>query len=131
LLFSEYQSATLINEETKESATVEEVSDAWEEAQPPAIVEQPEPAAPVRSVAKGITPDPVLVVELPIATLMDEEPSDSEKEGIAIDVDRDRYQAMTAVQLRKECSTVGIKWRNAHGKSKHLSKAEMIAELSC
>jgi len=31
--------------------------------------------------------------------------------------------------LRQECQKAGIKWRNAHGKNKHLKKAEMIAAL--
>jgi hypothetical protein len=32
-------------------------------------------------------------------------------------------------QLRKQCQQAGIKWRNAHGKNKHLKKAEMIEAL--
>ncbi|WAL59637.1 hypothetical protein [Thermocoleostomius sinensis] len=32
-------------------------------------------------------------------------------------------------QLRQQCQKAGIKWRNAHGKNKHLKKAEMIAAL--
>jgi hypothetical protein len=31
--------------------------------------------------------------------------------------------------LRQQCQQAGIKWRNAHGKNKHLKKAEMIAAL--
>jgi hypothetical protein len=31
--------------------------------------------------------------------------------------------------LRQQCQEAGIKWRNAHGKNKHLKKAEMIAAL--
>jgi hypothetical protein len=31
--------------------------------------------------------------------------------------------------LRQQCQKAGIKWRNAHGKNKHLKKAEMIAAL--
>jgi hypothetical protein len=40
------------------------------------------------------------------------------------------YQAMTTTELRKACQEAGIKWRNAHAKGKHLSKAEMVAALS-
>jgi hypothetical protein len=40
------------------------------------------------------------------------------------------YQAMTTTELRQECQAQGIKWRNAHGKGKHLSKAQMIEALS-
>ncbi|UBF30480.1 hypothetical protein K9N68_35415 (plasmid) [Kovacikia minuta CCNUW1] len=32
--------------------------------------------------------------------------------------------------LRQQCQRVGIKWRNAHGKNKHLKQAEMIAALA-
>jgi hypothetical protein len=31
--------------------------------------------------------------------------------------------------LRQQCQKAGIKWRNAHGKNKHLKKAEMIVAL--
>lgn len=31
--------------------------------------------------------------------------------------------------LRQQCQKAGIKWRNAHGKNKHLKKAEMIEAL--
>jgi hypothetical protein len=33
-------------------------------------------------------------------------------------------------QLRQQCQQAGIKWRNAHGKNKHLKKEEMIAALA-
>lgn len=31
--------------------------------------------------------------------------------------------------LRQQCQQAGVKWRDAHGKNKHLKKAEMIAAL--
>jgi hypothetical protein len=31
--------------------------------------------------------------------------------------------------LRQQCQEAGIKWRHAHGKNKHLKKAEMIEAL--
>ncbi len=37
---------------------------------------------------------------------------------------------LNAEQLRKLCAAQDIKWRNANGKGKHLSKAEMIAVLT-
>jgi hypothetical protein len=37
---------------------------------------------------------------------------------------------LTSAELRRQCHAAGIKWRNAHGASKHLSKAEMIAALA-
>lgn len=35
-----------------------------------------------------------------------------------------------APELRKACQAAGIKWRNAHGKGKHLSVKEMTAALT-
>jgi hypothetical protein len=32
-------------------------------------------------------------------------------------------------RLRQQCQQAGIKWRNAHGKNKHLKKHEMIEAL--
>ena len=40
------------------------------------------------------------------------------------------YANLTAVQLRKECSAQNVKWRCAHGPSKHFSKAEMLSALA-
>jgi hypothetical protein len=40
------------------------------------------------------------------------------------------WSILSPYDLRKACQTRGIRWRNAHGKNKHLSKAEMIAALS-
>ena len=40
------------------------------------------------------------------------------------------YATLTVAQLRPLCQSAGVQWRNAHGVSKHLSKAEMIAALS-
>lgn len=40
------------------------------------------------------------------------------------------WATMTPEQLRKECQVRSIAWRNAHGRNKHLKKAEMVALLS-
>jgi hypothetical protein len=40
------------------------------------------------------------------------------------------WTTMTSLELRQACKKSGIKWRNSHGKGKHLRKAEMIALLS-
>lgn len=85
-------------------------------------VEAPKPA---RTVAKTIAQPTVLAIEIP-GTVINYGTSDAEKEGIAIAADA----TLTAVQLRKECSALGIKWRNAHGTSKHLTKAEMLQALA-
>jgi len=37
---------------------------------------------------------------------------------------------MNIQELRRRCTLAGIKWRNAHGKGKHLSKAEIIYALT-
>jgi hypothetical protein len=92
----------------------------------PVAVEKP---APVRTVAKAIFTTPVLAIEIP-GPVIDYETSDADKETIALAADARHYSKLTSVQLRKECSTVGIKWRNAHGTSKHLNKAEMLTALA-
>lgn len=40
------------------------------------------------------------------------------------------YEAMGSIELRELCQRSGIKWRNAHGKGKHMSKPEMVAYLT-
>jgi hypothetical protein len=92
----------------------------------PVAVEQP---APVRTVAKTIVQPTVLAIELP-AVEQETAPSDADKETIALAADARHYSKLTAVQLRKECSNVGIKWRNAHAPSKHLTKSEMLQALA-
>jgi hypothetical protein len=36
---------------------------------------------------------------------------------------------VTSAELRRQCQAAGIRWRNAHGQGRHLSKAEMISAL--
>jgi hypothetical protein len=103
LLFAEYaQTAPAPIEESSP------IADPWEEV------------APTPAIAKTIARPAVLAVDVP----------DAVKESIALDVDTRRYQDMTSPQLRKECSLAGIQWRSVYGKSKHLSKAEMLAALA-
>jgi hypothetical protein len=92
----------------------------------PVAVEQ---TAPVRTVAKTIAAPTVLAIEIPDVE-KETEPSDADKETIAQAADARHYATLTSVQLRKECSALGIKWRNAHAHSKHLSKAEMLQALA-
>lgn len=40
------------------------------------------------------------------------------------------WSELTPQLLRQHCQQRGIKWRNAHGKNKHLSKREMVEALS-
>jgi len=37
---------------------------------------------------------------------------------------------VTSAELRRQCQAAGVRWRNAHGPSRHLTKAEMISALS-
>lgn len=37
---------------------------------------------------------------------------------------------VTSAELRRQCQAAGVRWRNAHGPSRHLTKAEMIEALS-
>jgi hypothetical protein len=39
------------------------------------------------------------------------------------------WAAIAPTQLRKECTARAIKWRNAHGKNRHMKKFEMVAAL--
>ena len=40
------------------------------------------------------------------------------------------YSQFNCDQLRSLCTEQGIKWRNAHGRNKHLKKAEMVLALA-
>jgi hypothetical protein len=40
-----------------------------------------------------------------------------------------KRQLSPVEQLRQQCQQAGIKWRDAHGKNKHLKKVELIAAL--
>jgi hypothetical protein len=40
------------------------------------------------------------------------------------------WSKLTPAELRKVCQQRGIRWRDAHGKSKHLKKSEMLQLLS-
>lgn len=40
------------------------------------------------------------------------------------------YENMSSAELRKHCTDAGIKWRNVHGKNKHMRKSEMVEALA-
>lgn len=47
-----------------------------------------------------------------------------------LDVSTPSKRKLSPVErLRQQCQEAGIKWRDAHGKNKHLKKAEMMAAL--
>jgi hypothetical protein len=92
----------------------------FSEASQPISEDPWEDVAPIPAMAMSISPGAVLVLgDIP----------DVEKETIAQSVDSSRYQKMPLTQLRKECSAIGVEWRNVHGKSKHLTKKEMLEAL--
>jgi hypothetical protein len=50
--------------------------------------------------------------------------------SIAAETDRaPADQSLSAAELRQRCTAAQIRWRNAFGKNRHLSKPEMIAAL--
>ena len=109
LLFQEYAQSGPVPIEDAIPAYL----DPWE-------VEEPAPATMAKSIAR---PGAVKSIAL------NDEILDGEKEEVARQVDIRRYQGMTSLQLRKECSAIGIRWRCAHG-SKHLTKLEMFEALA-
>lgn len=40
------------------------------------------------------------------------------------------WNSLTPYQLRSECQKRGIRWRNAHGKNRHMTKMQMVEALS-
>lgn len=49
---------------------------------------------------------------------------------VVVPVAEPPLEQKTAVQLRRVCAERGIRWRNVHGKGKHLSKREMLTALA-
>ena len=91
---------------------------AQPEPQPePAKISDPLPAAPAIA-ATIAAPAAVAVVKVEVEVEAKAEPSTD-------------YSTLKTPELRKECSKRGITWRNALGANKHLSKAAMIAALTC
>jgi len=92
----------------------------------------PELMAEAEAMTEGTTPDLALLAE--VAAEVPAQPAAIAAPVVVAVVEvadaPTEFAAMTAVQLRKECQTRGIRWRNAHGKSKHLSKTEMLAALA-
>lgn len=92
----------------------------FSEASQPIPVDPWEDVSPTPAMAMAMSPGAVLAVD---------DIPDVEKETIAQSVDSVRYQKMSITQLRKECSAIGVEWRNVHGQSKHLTKKEMLEAL--
>ena len=49
--------------------------------------------------------------------------------GLFGNADQPDLATLPNTELRKRCQSAGIKWRNAHGTNKHLSKNQMITAL--
>lgn len=49
---------------------------------------------------------------------------------LTLEVKRPDYEEMKVFDLRRHCSESGIPWRNAHGKNRHLKRAEMVTALA-
>ena len=115
-----YVVGELLFQEYAQSGPVPMGQDAIPACPDPWEVEEPAPVTMAKSIAR---PGAVKAIAL------DDEIPDGEKEEVARQVDIRRYQGLTSLQLRQECSAIGIRWRNAHG-SKHLSKSEMFEALA-
>ncbi|MEO1445149.1 MAG: hypothetical protein AAFV46_02735 [Cyanobacteria bacterium J06635_11] len=51
-------------------------------------------------------------------------------EPLTLKVKRPDYEEMKVFDLRRHCSESGVPWRNAHGKNRHLKRAEMVTALA-
>lgn len=99
------------------TATVAPQPEAQPQPQPIEVNPEPQPIAqPAPAMAATIAP-PVVSLTIPTeAPKGTEAPAD--------------LASLTSAELRRRCQSAGIRWRNAHGKGKHLSKGEMIAALA-
>lgn len=89
---------------------------------PTAAPEAPQTTAPAPAMAQAISqPVAVAVVKVEAST---EAPSTEAPADLA-----SILASMTSTELRKECQSAGVKWRNAHGKGRHLTKAAMVEAM--
>jgi hypothetical protein len=51
-------------------------------------------------------------------------------EAVTVEDREPEWAALTAQELRKVCRDRSIKWRDVHGKGKHLRKGEMLMALA-
>lgn len=103
---------------TPPPAPVEPITDPWAEPTAPVAAND---ASRRASFAPSFTP---LLPAQPYLLLL---PAAPEISLPAATID---WAQLTPEQLRKECAKRQIKWRNAHGKNKHLKRAEMLALLA-
>lgn len=82
---------------------------------PTAAIEAMPAPAPAPAMAQAIT-QPVAVAVVKVEAPSTEAPAD--------------LASLTSAELRRQCQAAGIRWRNAHGQGRHMSKGEMIAALA-
>ena len=83
----------------------------------PQTITEPDHFRDVTKMVPVPAPAMAQVISQPVATLTirTEAPAD--------------LASLTSAELRRRCQSAGIRWRNAHGQGRHLSKAEMISAL--
>ena len=47
----------------------------------------------------------------------------------SIAIGKTSFHSMKVVELRRTCQCAGVKWRNVHGRGKHLSRSQMLTAL--
>lgn len=95
--------------EACQGTVIEPVPDPWESLEKETVVPVPNKIAPLHT-------SPVYLQLLPPAR--DQAPAKPD------------YSAMTRDQLRKACQQQGVKWRDVHGRNKHLTVEEMRSALA-
>ena len=81
-----------------------------------------------------ILPEALVSAELTDLDLVltDSEPDLQNAQDVDVaDVEPVDYRTLTTAQLRRECVAAGIRWKDARGKNRHLTKVGMIVALEC
>jgi len=75
--------------------------------------------APIASPEPAPQPKPAIAapIQAPARVVVSHSPADD-------------LGTLSSAELRRRCQAAGVKWRNAHGKGKHLRKGEMVQALS-
>jgi hypothetical protein len=96
------------------------------EAPQPQTITEPDHFRDVTKMIPVPAPAMAQAITAPVATLTirTEAPSTEAPAELA-----SILASMTSTELRKECQSAGVKWRNAHGKGRHLTKAAMVEAM--
>jgi len=87
----------------------------------------PTPELPTQDDVDAVI-EALTIAAAPIA-FIPETPAASPSTSQSPETNAPDWSAIAHAQLRKECSTRAIKWRNFHGKNHHMKKREMVAAL--